>query len=219
MSIPAILAVFSFLKYVAGGITALTIILSFFEKTRKWLIGCWHWLTDLFADKTALQVDLKIVPEHRRCQWQEGSGESGKEAMLIYCSLFLTNVAPALPFQILDAYIRRPFVRANTMQLQPPQVPGLMGARLACVFRARFTISPPVCKSKQVFKTDVVLVDQYGGKHKARDVKFEVMGGPAWEMMEKQRQHQKEIRESQEKAQKILDDLKKLGSPPDTKVS
>jgi hypothetical protein len=210
MTLPTFSAIADFFKSLAGILTSITAIVTaillFFEKTRKFLVGIWHSVSRLFTDMSSHRVDLKIVPDHQRCQWQEGSAEFGKEAMLVYCNLFLTNVAPALPFQILDAYIRRPFVRANLKQLHPSQVSALGGARLASVFTARFTIAPPVCESKEVFEADVILVDQYGGKHKAKNVKFEPMGGPAWEMMRKQREHEKQtweqIRKAQEESKK-----------------
>lgn len=205
-----------FLKYVAATLTALGVILSFFEKGRKFLVGTWHGVGHLFTRNSAHRVDLKITPDHGFCQWQEGSGDLGKEAMLVYCKLFLTNVAPSPAFQILDVYIKKPFTRGiifPTARPHPTQAQ-LQGARLAHEFEARFTVSPPACHSKAVFTCDVVLTDQFGKKHTAKRVKFQPMGGPAWEMMQKQREHEKQtweqIRLEQEQTRRHVDEITQL---------
>jgi hypothetical protein len=76
---------------------------SLLEKGQKILLGIWHCLQlpVRAGAKSTYRVELKIVPDHGTCQWQEGSGEFGKEAMAVYCKLYLTNIAPIRPYQIL----------------------------------------------------------------------------------------------------------------------
>lgn len=210
MTLPTIPAVVDLLKYLAAALTAIGIILSSFEKGRKWLVDRWHNALGLFTDKSAHRVDLKITPDHSFCQWHEGS-EMGNEAMIVYCKLFLTNVALSPAFQILDVSITKPFTRGVVLPTPRPRatLPQLKGARLAHDFQARFRICPPACKSKAVFICDVILTDQFGKKHKAKHVRFEPAGGPAWEMMRQQREHEKQtweqIRQAQEDTKKSDD--------------
>lgn len=111
MKVPPIPVIVDFLKYFAAVIGALTVILSFFDKGRKLLVGIWHEMGRML--KSAHRVDLKITPDHVFCHWQEGAAEAGEDAMLVYCKLYLTNVAPSPAFQILDVYIKKPFSRGR----------------------------------------------------------------------------------------------------------
>lgn len=224
MAFPDIKTTVLSLAAIAG---ALLGILSLFEKGQRIFLGIWHWFTSLFTNKSTYKVDLKIVPDHGFCQWQEGSGEFGKEAMLVYCKLYLTNIAPIRPFQILDTYIKKPFTRGyihpRPRQAEIPMIPALGDARLASEFSAQYTISPPVCKSKATYICDVILVDQFGKEHKAKSVQFQPVGGPAWDAIRKQREHEKktweQIKEGQKQVQEIKDEAKKLESPETKKTS
>ncbi len=128
---------------------------------------------------------------------------------MVYCKLYVTNVAPIRPFQILNAYIKKPFTRGyippRPRDAEIPMIPELGDARLASQFEARFTISPSVCKAGTVFTCDVVLVDQFGEEHTAKLVQFQPMGGPAWENMRKQERSQR----LQEIAEKAVERTKK----------
>ena len=160
------------LTYAAGIATSLTAILAFFEAGRKFLGSIWRWFQRPWgsSSKTKHRVELKIVPDHGMCQWQEGSIGLEKQAMLVHCKLYLTNVTPVRPYQILDTYINKPFVRGyihpRLREKELPLPPEIGDARLANQFEARFTISPPVCESRSVFTCDVVLVDQFGEDHR-----------------------------------------------------
>jgi hypothetical protein len=87
------------LTYAAGIATRLTAILAFFEAGRKFLGSIWRWFQRPWgsSSKTKHRVELKIVPDHGMCQWQEGSIGLEKQAMLVHCKLYLTNVAPVRP--------------------------------------------------------------------------------------------------------------------------
>jgi hypothetical protein len=134
------------LTYAAGIATSLTAILAFFEAGRKFLGSIWRWFQRPWgsSSKTKHRVELKIVPDHGMCQWQEGSIGLEKQAMLVHCKLYLTNVAPVRPYQILDTYIKKPFVRGyihpRLREKELPLPPEIGDARLANQFEARFTI-------------------------------------------------------------------------------
>jgi hypothetical protein len=200
------------LTYAAGIATRLTAILAFFEAGRKFLGSIWRWFQRPWgsSSKTKHRVELKIVPDHGMCQWQEGSIGLEKQAMLVHCKLYLTNVAPVRPYQILDTYIKKPFVRGyihpRLREKELPLPPEIGDARLANQFEARFTISPPVCESRSVFTCDVVLVDQFGEDHVAKDVEFQPMGAPAWETMRKEERS----RRLQEVAERLVERIKNI---------
>jgi hypothetical protein len=200
------------LVYVAGIAGSVTTIFMCFENGRKFLGGIWHGLLRMIPTKTNYRVELKIVPDHGACQWQEGSGDFGKEAMLVHCKLFLTNVAPIRPYQILGTYIKKPhtrgYIHPRLREAEIPMIPQLGDARLANEFTARFTISPPVCKSKSEFTCDIVLVDQFNGKHVAKRVKFEPVGGAAWEAMRKQRESDRQLKVLGEAVDKLIKQTK-----------
>jgi hypothetical protein len=57
-----------------------------------------------------------------------------------------------------------------------------------------------------VFTCDVVLVDQFGEDHVAKDVEFQPMGAPAWETMRKEERS----RRLQEVAERLVERIKNI---------
>jgi hypothetical protein len=198
--LPPLESILSFLKTTTGLIVAATTllgaVLAFFKSARETVMGALGAVKDWLPKKNVHRVELRIVPDYGACQWQEVF-EEWEPAMLVHCKLFLTNVAPVRTFQILDTYIKKPFTRGGILPKHidsevPAPAPG--DARLAGEFIARFKVFPAVCKAGKHFVCDVVLVDQFGGKHVAENVTFTSVGGPAWEMQRKELEKQEHAR-------------------------
>lgn len=165
---------------IAGIVTVMT----FFEKTRNWFVSGWKWAMKPMRGTSPHRVELKITPSEPLCTWQEG-GHYGKDEMMVNCRLFLTNVGPSASFQILDVVIRKPRVRGEIRV--PPKGAEMieyMGARLAVNFDCRFTIQPPVVKSGETFTCDIMVKDQFGEEHRAKNIKFIPVGMQVWKKTE-----------------------------------
>jgi hypothetical protein len=174
------------LVFLAAAAVSLTAVFGFIEKARKLARDCYRYLFRLLVPKeNPHRVDLKITPDRTgACRWQEGS-RGDERVMHVNCKLYLTNVGPQPAFQILEVYVKKPrtqgFPLPNMRQRMNPRLPEAPpDARLALPFEATFLVNPPMVKSGEVFKADIVLVDQFGEKHTVKKVEFAPWGGPGW---------------------------------------
>jgi hypothetical protein len=120
-------------------------------------------------------ITFAITPDYSQCHWIEG-GTGGVPHMLIICGLNVTNAGPANVGQIVDAYISKPHTRPRNYI--DPNILYPRGFAKLTVFN--FQITPPVVKSGECFVADVVLVDQFAGKHRAEKVSFAPSAGKVW---------------------------------------
>ena len=182
-----------YIKWLGGlGITT-TMLLGFFEGLRKRVLAVilWAWHA-VRPKKAARRVELKISPERTGfCQWQEGS-RGANPIMMVYCRMAVANVGTQPTFQIVNAYIKKP--RTHGQITAPPMPLGMPSEadRLAIPVEARFTVEPPCVESKQIFKADIVLVDQFAVEHVAKNVEFTPIGGPGWDALKKRNAEIKE---------------------------
>ena len=165
------------LVYLAALAAVLVPIFALFEGARKFATGAWAWLWKKLAPKESIyRVELRITPGfHLSNYWTEG-GMGTDLCMIVICELNVSNIGSVDIFQIVDAYILKP--RTHTMHsldIEP------YSGRVAHTISLTFGVLPPVRKSGESFKADIVLVDQFATKHTIKGVVFKAMGGRGWD--------------------------------------
>jgi len=153
--------------------------IAFFEYIKRFFSWSWKWLDKPWGSgQPRRKITFTVTPDYSQCHWQEG-GRGKVPHMLIICGLHITNAGPAQQGQVIGAYIRRPHTRASNYM--NPDVFYPRGFARDVVFN--FEIAPPVVNSGEDFVGDVIVVDQFCGKHIAEGVTFRPQAGGAWTRM------------------------------------
>jgi hypothetical protein len=169
-------------KQIIGFVVAIGTIgsaIAFFDYVKRFLAWSWQWLAEpIGSGDQSPRINLAVTPDYSQCYWHEG-GRGSVPHMMVICGLNITNTGPAQQGQVIDVYIQRPHVRAlNHMN---PDVFYPNGFARNIVFN--FEIAPPVVRSGEDFVAEVVVVDQFGGRHTAHRVTFRPQPGGAWARM------------------------------------
>lgn len=143
--------------------------------TIKWgggiIRNLWHRLTR--HRPQVPRETLRISPQIKRCSWNIGAMD-GVPAMQVNGVLYVTNITDS-SVQILDAYIERPLTHGHVFGgTREENLIGVyqIAPRATADIRALFFVLPPPSDEHEDFKATIVLVDQYGNKHKARRIVF-----------------------------------------------
>ena len=148
---------------------------------------------------------VRVVPQKRSIWWGKGS-VGGKPAMQISGRWYVTNIISD-PVLVLYTYIESPHTEGHIFTRHPekniygtyPILPGK-----TTEISTDFWIEPPICNEGKDLKASVILVDQFGNKHKLKNVIFK---GPA--RKEPEKKETKEIKRYVESIQMITDPIEK----------
>jgi hypothetical protein len=148
---------------------------------------------------------VRVVPQKRSIWWGRGSVK-GKPAMQISGHWYATNIISD-PVLLLYTYIENPHTEGHILTRHPEQniygtYPILPGRTTE--ISTGFWIEPPICNEGKNLKVSVILVDQFGNKHKLKNVIFK---GPT--QKEPEKKETKEIKRYIESMQMITDPIEK----------
>lgn len=138
------------------------------------IVGCTKWgkgkAVQLFGffRKTRPRTNLRIVQDPHECTWGPSQFQN-KSANFLSAKLAVT-CAGNFPAWIIQIYIKKPHVQGHMaiMHGSQPKLPG--GAPLPVL--ASFLLEPAIGELGKPLVLDLVLIDQLGDKHTARDVVF-----------------------------------------------
>lgn len=165
-----------FQQHPIAALSSLVIIvtgLAAFTKTgRSWVKRIVGWLAEK-ARPTVPSQTLRVVPSSFKRWWHMGK-TNDKPAMQVVTSLYVTNVTDK-PVHILSTIIK-PTNTLGNVHVRHPQnnvygeYPVLPGA--TSIADVHYWIQPPIKKEGADLKATVFLVDQYGNKHKVKNILF-----------------------------------------------
>lgn len=156
---------------IAGLVTIIMAILAALKWGKRAIAGVWRFIRR-YKPKVPRET-VRILPQVRGCRWNMGSIR-GKPAMHVNGRWYVTNITGDQVF-ILSARLVRPPIEGDVLTRHPERnifghYPILPGATVEV--SSDFCIIQPLRKVGEDFKAKVILTDQYGNKHKIKNVIF-----------------------------------------------
>ena len=132
-----------------------------------------YWAVEKAKPSVPTQT-LRVVPNTHERWWHMGKSHD-KPAMQIVTSLHVTNITDK-PVQIVSTIIKPTNTTGFVMVRHPkddiygdyPILPDSTS-----MAHVHFWIQPPIKRSAENFKGTVILIDQYGNKHKIKNIVFQ----------------------------------------------
>lgn len=134
------------------------------------------WLVDKMPGKKEKvpSQTLKFVLQPQGAWWHMG-GKDSNPAMQIHADYYATNITSGQVF-VTIAFIKKP--KAETRPHVQHPTGNIFGSRYPILpgqtteLSLSFFVKPPARKEGESFKTDILVLDQYGNEHRIKNVEF-----------------------------------------------
>ncbi len=150
-------------------------IVIIFELISKLLI----WLLDRLPGKKTNDPNvpnqtLRLVLQPRGAWWHMGL-RNNKPVMQILAQWYVTNITTE-PVIVTNGFIKKPKTETTLTLIKHPNKNVFGGfpilPRRTTQLMLDFWIQPPIYKENKSFKADIIIVDQFGNKHKVKNIEF-----------------------------------------------
>lgn len=159
------------LEAIAAAVTILGALAAFTKWGRSQCRRAWRLFTR-FRPKVPRET-LRIIPDQHRNWWCVGSCD-GEAGMQINFTCLVTNISDC-NIMVWEVTIKKPNTLGHVL-LYPPLSNGYgtnwipPGRTLKGT--ADFWIRPVLCQENQAFIADIDFLDQFGNRHRVREVRF-----------------------------------------------
>jgi hypothetical protein len=156
-------------------IAAVVTILTGIAKFTDWGRGQWKRFRRFISryHPKVPRKTVRVIPQYYDIWWALGSVK-GEPSMQLACRCYITNIS-AVDVRICEVSLRKPKTIGRIFVRHPQQdVYGRYPIPPGCTTEASadFWIRPPICEEDEPLVADIDFTDQFGNRHRVRNVKF-----------------------------------------------